>query len=127
MQYCYLSLLSADLVLLGLSAATALFFLVPFGLGYGGTFVLLQRSAADFFGMREYGKILGAITLLEVAGAAVGGRITGYLADRAGGDYTIAFYGVIVVTGAALICVAILNRMKPDAESVQDFTVPSVP
>jgi len=68
---------------------------------------------ADLFGRREAGKILGFITLVEVVGAAVGGRITGSLADQAGGDYTYAFYGVTIAAGlafAAAVSVLILSR-----------------
>ena len=94
---------ASTLVLFYLTANTALFFLLPFALGYGGTFVLLQRLAADFFGRREIGKILGLITLIEVTGAAIGGRITGYLADQNGGDYTYAFYGVTIAAALAFL------------------------
>jgi MFS family permease len=93
----------STLVLFYLTANTALFFLLPFALGYGGTFVLLQRLATELFGRREIGKILGLVTLIEVAGAAVGGRITGYLADQAGGDYTYAFFGVTVAAALAFV------------------------
>jgi MFS family permease len=109
---CCLLMFLATVVLLHLNASTAMVFLLPFGLGYGGTFVMLQRLAADYFGLREYGKILGTITLLEVIGAAVGGRLTGYLADLAGGDYTFAFYGVIVAAAAATACVLILLKVN---------------
>ena len=112
--FAFLMFLSS-LVLLDLTARNALLFLLPFALGYGGTWVLLQRLSADFFGKREIGKILGAITLIEVTGAAVGGRITGYLADRAGGDYTNAFYGVTIVAGLAFIStllILVLDRQK---------------
>lgn len=112
MLLCGVVMFLSTLVLLDLSAGNALAFLLPFGLGYGGTFVLLQRLAADYFGRREYGKILGTITLIEILGAAVGGRVTGLLADRAGGDYTTAFYGVIAATGAALACIAVLYVMR---------------
>jgi MFS family permease len=88
--FCLL-MFASTLVLLDLSAATALLFLLPFGLGYGGMFVMLQSLAADYFGRREYGKILGTIVMMEIIGAFIGGRVTGYLADRASGDYTIAF------------------------------------
>ncbi|MFZ1700598.1 MAG: MFS transporter [Pyrinomonadaceae bacterium] len=94
---------ASSLILLDLTAANALFFLLPFAIGYGGTWVMLQRLAADLFGRREIGKILGLITLIEVSGAAIGGRITGYLADQAGGDYTFAFYGVTIAAGFALL------------------------
>ena len=114
--FAFLMFLSS-LVLLDLTAKNALLFLLPFALGYGGTWVLLQRLSADFFGRREIGKILGAITLIEVAGATVGGRITGYLADQAGGDYTNAFYGVTIVAALAfvstLIIVALDKQKRP--------------
>ena len=103
MVFCALVMFAASCVLLALTANNALLFLLPFALGYGGTFVLLQRLAADFFGRREAGKILGAITLIEVTGAAIGGRITGYLADQNGGDYTYAFYGVTIAAGLAFL------------------------
>jgi len=103
---------AATLVLFDLSAWTAMLFLLPFGLGYGGTFVLLQRLAADYFGRREYGKILGTIVMIEIIGAAVGGRVTGILADRAGGDYTVAFYGVTFAALGAFACAVLLNVMR---------------
>ncbi len=108
---CTMTMFAATLVLFDLNVGNALPFLMTFGLGYGGTFVLLQRMAADIFGMKEYGKILGTITMIEIIGAAVGGRITGYLADEAGGDYVFAFYGVIAAAAAAFVCVALLNVM----------------
>ena len=101
--FCPLLMFLASLFLLDLNAANSLLFLLPFALGYGGTFVLLQRLAADLFGSRDTGKILGLITLIEVTGAAIGGRITGYLADQNGGDYTYAFYGVTLASGFAFI------------------------
>ncbi len=113
MVFCSLLMFLSSLVLFDLSASTALLFLLPFALGYGGTFVLLQRLVADLFGRREAGKILGLITLIEVAGAAIGGRITGYLADQAAGDYTYAFYGVTIAAGlafAATLGVLVLSR-----------------
>lgn len=111
MLLCCSVMFAATFVLFGLTAQTAFLFMIPFGLGYGGTFVLLQRLAADYFGLREYGKILGAITVIETMGAAVGGIVTGRLADAAGGDYSRAFYGVAVATGLAFVMVVALNFM----------------
>ena len=45
-----------------------------------------------------------------------GGRITGYLADQNGGDYTYAFYGVTIAAGLAFIStigIYILTRKRP--------------
>jgi nitrate/nitrite transporter NarK len=97
-----------------------LLFLLPFALGYGGTFVLIQRLTSDLFGRLEAGKILGTITLIEVIGAAIGGRITGYLADKNGGDYTAAFYGVTITAAAAFAATLViyaLNRKRPVASA----------
>jgi MFS family permease len=114
MAACAGLMFTSTLVLFHLTAGTALLFLLPFAIGYGGTFVLLQRSAADLFGRREIGKILGLVTLIEVIGAAIGGRVTGFLADKAGGDYTLAFYGVTVAAGLAFVAsmaiVALANK-----------------
>jgi MFS family permease len=116
--FCAALMFAASLVLFGLTAGNALLFLLPFALGYGGTFVLIQRLASDLFGRLEAGKILGTITLIEVIGAAIGGRVTGYLADKNGGDYTTAFYGVTITAGAAFVATIMLyrlNKKRPDA------------
>jgi hypothetical protein len=102
----------ASLVLFNLTPTTAWFFLLPFGLGYGGAFVLLQRLAVDQFGLLEYGKILGTITMVEIVGAAVGSRVTSYLADRAGGDYTQSFYVMIAATAMSFVSAGLLLLLR---------------
>ena len=97
-----------------LFAGAPFVFLLLYGLGYGATFVLLQRLVAEYFGRRDYARILGTITLIEILGGVIGGRITGYLADRAGGDYSTAFYVMIFVTAAAFLCMLILNTGGDD-------------
>src|SRR5690606_26392172 len=56
MLACCFVMFASTLLLSNLTASTVFLFLIPFGFGYGGTFVLLQRIAADFFGNREYPK-----------------------------------------------------------------------
>ena len=101
---------ASSLVLLDLTASNALLFLLPFAIGYGGTWVMLQRLASELFGRREIGKILGAITLIEVIGASIGGLLTGSIADRNGGDYSVAFYGVTIAAALAL-CAVVAVRL----------------
>jgi len=105
---------ASTFMLLNLNAATALLFLIPFGLGYGGAFVLIQRLVADLFGERDYPRILGAITICETLGAVIGGKITGWLADQYEGDYVTGFYGVIAATGVALLLIVVLNLRKAE-------------
>ncbi len=109
---CVATMFAATFLLIDLNAVTAFTFLVLFGLGYGGAFVLIQRLVADLFGERDYPRILGAITICETLGAVLGGLVTGWLADRYAGDYAAGFYGVIAATGIALALVILLNLWR---------------
>jgi len=106
----------STLVFLFFNDQTVYLFAVLFGLNYGGTFVLLQLLVADYFGLKEYGKILGAVTVIETIGGALGTFLTGKIADANGGDYTQAFYGMIIVTGAAFALVVVLNVLYKKRE-----------
>lgn len=101
----------STLAFLYFDSTTVYIFAVLFGLNYGGTFVLLQLLVAEYFGLKEYGKILGAVTVIETMGGAAGTIITGRLADADGGDYSRAFLGLILVTGVSLGMVVLLNLM----------------
>lgn len=114
MLACAILMFASTLVLLRLTAENAFLFIITFGFGYGGTFVLLQRAAADFFGNRDYPRILSLLIVIETAGAAIGGLITGRLADAAGGDYSTSFYIVTAVTGMAALLIAGLNLIARD-------------
>jgi MFS family permease len=101
----------STLAFLNFNDKTVYLFAILFGLNYGGTFVLLQLLVADYFGLKEYGKILGAVTVIETIGGSLGTILTGRIADAYGGDFTVAFYGLIVVAGIALSLVLLLNVM----------------
>ena len=108
----------ATLSFLFFNHSTVYFFAIFFGLNYGGTFVLLQLLVAEYFGLKEFGKILGVITVIETIGGAAGTIITGKIADASGGDFTQAFYGIIIVSGLALGLVILLNLIyKKGADS----------
>lgn len=99
----------SSLILLDLRADNVVYFVLPFGLSYGGVFVILQLLVADYFGLKNLGPILGAVTIIETIGGALGTRITGMIADRNGGDYSQAFMVLIAVTGVSLVLTLILN------------------
>lgn len=108
----------ATLTFLFFNSSTVYFFAIFFGLNYGGTFVLLQLLVAEYFGLKEYGKILGVITVIETIGGAAGTIITGRIADANGGDFTQAFYGIIIVTAIALSLVILLNLIYKQERKV---------
>ena len=64
--------------------------------------------------MKNLGTILGAVTVIETIGGALGTRITGMVADANGGDYSRGFMLLILTTGISLLLVTILNFLvKP--------------
>lgn len=88
-------------------------FAAVFGLGYGGTFVILQMIAADLFGKREFPRILGALHFIQTSGGAIGLLATGYIADANGGDFTLAFRVLIgIMGGAILLAIALQFRSR---------------
>lgn len=99
----------STLTFLYFNDVTVYIFAVLFGLNYGGMFVLLQLMVAKHFGIKEYGKILGTVILIETLGASSGTIITSRIADADGGDYTRAFYGLIVVTTLSLVTTITIN------------------
>ncbi len=90
-------------------------FAVVFGLGFGGSFTMIQLVAVETFGQRSLGKILGVITLIDALGAAGGTILTGQLKTSTGG-YLLPF---AVVTGVALLAVInvfFIRPVKPETE-----------
>jgi MFS family permease len=107
----------ATLLLLYLDVGTVYLFAIPFGLTYGGTFVLLQLLVVEYFGRKEYPRILGVVTLIETIGGALGPFVTARIADASGGDYSRAFYGVVIAAGGAFVLVVILNLIGKPRET----------
>ena len=78
-------------------------FAVVFGLGFGGSFTLIQLVAVECFGQLALGRILGVIMFIDTMGAALGTLLAGQIRTTSG-DYFLSFS---VVTMVAMI--AVLN------------------
>jgi MFS family permease len=85
--------------------------LALFGLGWGGLYTLLQLLAADYFGPRHLGKILGAITVLDTMGGGLGPPMVGLVRDSTG-SYDQAFLLVTVLVGLAFILSTLFHTDK---------------
>jgi MFS family permease len=86
--------------------------LVLFGLGWGGLYTLLQLLAADYFGPRHLGKILGAITVLDTLGGGLGPPLIGAIRDNTG-SYDNAFMLVSGLVIAALLLSTLFRLDRP--------------
>ena len=95
-----------------LNSGNATTFAVLFGLGYGGAFVTIQLLVAECFGLRDLGRIIACIAVIETAGGAFGNIITGEIARRAG-SYVVAYYGVIIASFISFLSGLLLARSMP--------------
>ncbi len=84
-------------------------FAIIFGLGFGGSFTMIQLVTVETFGQRALGKILGIVTLIDALGAAAGTVIMGQL-KTSSGSYLLPFS---VLTCVALIAVINVYFIRP--------------
>ena len=76
---------------------------ITFGLGWGGAYTMLQLTVMNTFGLRDAGKILGTITILDAIGGGLGIWLTGVMYDRSG-SYELPFVIFAGLVAFALLC-----------------------
>ncbi len=87
-------------------------FAVVFGLGYGGSFTMIQLVCVECFGQRALGKLLGIIIFVDSLGGALGIALSGQL--KAGtGSYLVPFAAVAVVAFVAIISALLIRPLQP--------------
>jgi len=92
-----------------------------FGLGWGGAYTLLQLSVINAFGIRDAGKILGTITILDAIGGGLGIWLTGLMYDATGGyDLPFAIFCVLIVF--ALLCLTLIRQTNGVAKNTPSTT-----
>ena len=89
-------------------------FAVVFGLAYGGIVSLLTVVAAELFGLKFLGTVLGGLFLIGLIGGAVGAPLSGSIFDITG-SYGLAFLICVVICSVAVILSLILLRYKRKA------------
>jgi MFS family permease len=115
-------LVSLGCMLVAAAALTAMrptlvaFAAIVMGLGWGANYTLLQAVAGDVFGARSLGHVMGAVTVLDAGGGALGPYLTARLADTQG-DYQLGFLTVTGLIGVAFVCAALLRVATPDVEA----------
>ncbi len=93
---------------------------ITFGLGWGGTYTMIQLSAINCFGLKSAGKILGTITVLDALGGGLGIWLTGVLYEQTG-SYALAYQVFVGLIVFAIVCVSQVKEIQQDeAEEVGD-------
>jgi MFS family permease len=84
-------------------------FVILFGLAQGGGAVLLPLLVGHAFGLRAFGRILGAMMIAATFGGALGPVLTGWIFDRTG-SYELAF---ALHIGAFLTAAVAIQLLRP--------------
>jgi MFS family permease len=84
-------------------------FSVIFGLGFGGSFTLIQLVAVESFGQLALGRILGVVTFVDTMGGGAGTLLAGQIRTTTG-DYFVPF---AMVTLVAVVAVANVLLIRP--------------
>src|SRR5438093_11229124 len=96
---------SIPLLLLASSPAAMYVFAIVFGVGLGGEYLIIPLIAAELFGVRVLGRLLGVVLTADGVAEAVSPMLVGYLRD-ATGSYLLDFSLIIAIAlaGAMAAC-----------------------
>jgi sugar phosphate permease len=109
---------SIPLLLGGGSTASLYAFSVVFGLGLGGEYMIIPLMAAELFGVRVLGRLLGVILTADGVAEATSPMLVGYLRDHSS-SYRTGFILLIFIALAGTLAVAMLPRRS--AEQARNY------
>lgn len=114
----YLLVASAIPLLFFASTPSAMYaFAALFGLGLGGEYLIIPLVAADLFGVKVLGRVMGIVLTSDGVAEAVSPMLIGYMRDRHG-SYHIGFLMLIGMAIAGAAAIAFLPRRGPAGEGV---------
>ena len=96
-------------------------FAVVFGLGLGGEYLIIPLIAAELFGVKVLGRLLGVVLTADGVAEAVSPMFVGYLRD-ATGSYRLGFSLLILIALAGAAAVAALPRPPAGAPLVESHS-----
>jgi MFS family permease len=91
-------------------------FAAIFGLGLGGEYMIIPLMAAELFGVRVLGRLLGVILTADGVAEATAPMLIGYLRDTTG-SYHLGFVVLIAIALAGTVAIGMLPRRSPQLEA----------
>jgi len=85
-------------------------FAIIFGFGYGGLAALMSPVAAELFGLRSLGAIVGVVMFSFTLGGAIGPLLAGSIFDISG-SYKQAFLACAAMSIIGIILSALLRPL----------------
>jgi MFS family permease len=89
-------------------------FAIIFGLGLGGEYMIVPLIAAELFGVRVLGRLLGVILTADGVAEATAPMLVGHLRDTSG-SYRSGFIVLILIALAGTAAIAMLPRRRAAA------------
>ena len=86
-------------------------FAIIFGIGLGGDYMIIPLMAAEIFGVKVLGRVMGLILTVDGLGEAFGPILAGRLRDTTG-SYATGFTALIILSVIGTVAVAMLPRKK---------------
>ncbi len=84
-------------------------FAIIFGIALGGDYMIIPLMAAELFGVRILGRIMGIVISADVLGEALAPVLVGWLRDQSG-TYTIGFSALIVFAVLGVVAISLLPK-----------------
>ena len=99
-------------------------FAVVFGIGLGGEYMVIPLMAAELFGVRVLGRVMGIVLTADGVGEAVAPWLVGRMRDAAG-SYTGGFAALIACALVGAVAILFLPRASRSVPVESSPPVPS--
>ncbi|MBZ5855619.1 MFS transporter [Flavihumibacter profundi] len=87
------------------------FFVLVFGISIGGDYMIIPLMAAELFGIKVMGRVMGLILTVDGLAEAFGPVLAGWLRDR-NGSYAIGFTALILLSVIGTLAIWMLPGKK---------------
>lgn len=107
------SLVTISILLLHYASAPGVIyaFAFMFGIGLGGDYMIIPLMAAELFGLKVMGRVMGLVLMIDGIGEALGPILAGWLRDQTG-SYSLGFTSLIILSVVGTIAIALLPRKR---------------
>jgi sugar phosphate permease len=105
------SLVTISILLLHYASAPGVIYIFAFlfGIGLGGDYMIIPLMAAELFGLKVMGRVMGLVLTIDGIGEALGPILAGWLRDQTG-SYSLGFTSLIILSVIGTVAIAMLPR-----------------
>jgi len=107
------SLVSISILLLYYAKTRGVIYLFAFifGIGLGGDYMIIPLMAAELFGVKVLGRVMGLVLTVDGLGEAFAPILAGGLRDKTG-SYTLGFTALIILSVIGTIAISMLPQKR---------------